>query len=46
VATGVYGQKAQPAFTSISLQPTVAYVKYHGENKACGATPFQEWQKL
>ncbi len=33
VATGVYGQKAQPAFTSITLQPTVAYVNYHGENR-------------
>jgi alpha-mannosidase len=33
VATDVYGQKSQPAFTSITLQPTVAYVKYHGENR-------------
>jgi alpha-mannosidase len=28
-----YAQKAKPVFNSVTLQPTVAYLKYHGESR-------------
>jgi alpha-mannosidase len=32
-ALNANAQKASPAFTSVTLQPTVAYLKYHGESR-------------
>ena len=41
VSVSTYAQKAKQVFTSITLQPTVAYIKYQGENRRMVRLLFQ-----
>ncbi|WPU92687.1 glycoside hydrolase family 38 C-terminal domain-containing protein [Mucilaginibacter sabulilitoris] len=41
ISVGAYAQKTKQVFTSITLQSTVAYIKYQGENRRMARLLFQ-----